>query len=215
MKFIAEKVFDTNNKDSLVSHYLIFKYKKKYWRNIFLNLGRTSPVPIATPRQKEFRYQSYEVFRSNSPKFTMRLINNEIERIKRDIFDNGSVISPQHVSDLYDYYLRIYKNNTRSIETRYEFLSFLSDKCIDVSELLDESNDINFFAGNLHEEWVSGALKNFKFTFLHSDKVDTISNSSLYTALMTKGYYLIYTFEAGAYGFYQPYFKGKCYFKKA
>ena len=64
----------------------------------------------------------------------------EINRIKKDIFDNGGAISPQHMSDLYDYYLRIYKNNTR-----YEFLSFLSDKGIDVSELLDENDDINFF----------------------------------------------------------------------
>ena len=34
IKSIANKVFDINNTDSVVSHYLIFKYQKKYCRNI-------------------------------------------------------------------------------------------------------------------------------------------------------------------------------------
>ena len=46
MKSIADKVFDLKNKDSVVSHYLAFKYKKKFCRNIFINLGKTTPVFI-------------------------------------------------------------------------------------------------------------------------------------------------------------------------
>ena len=59
MRSIAEKVFDIKNENSVISHYLAFKYKKKNCRNIFINLGRTYPVPIANQIDfKEFIYYS-------------------------------------------------------------------------------------------------------------------------------------------------------------
>ena len=59
MRSIAEKVFDIKNENSVISHYLAFKYKKKNCRNIFINLGRTDPVPIANQIDfKEFQYES-------------------------------------------------------------------------------------------------------------------------------------------------------------
>ena len=200
IKFIADKVFDVNSTDSVISHYLIFKYKKQNWRNIFLYLGKTNPVPINQIRQKDYYYRSYDKSSSNlyDIKYTIRLINNEIKKILQDTFANEGAITPQQMSEIYDYYLNTYKNNTR-----FGFLSFLSDKGIDVSKLFDEGNEINFFVGNCYGESGEKASMNYKCPFLHSDKVGTNSKS----ALMTKGSYLVYSFETGHSGF-TPYVRG-------
>ena len=200
IKFIADKVFDVNSTDSVISHYLIFKYKKKNWRNMFIYLGKTNPVPINQIRQKDYYYRSYDKSSSNlyDIKYTIGLINNEIKKILQDTFANEGAITPQQMSEIYDYYLNTYKNNTR-----FGFLSFLSDKGIDVSKLFDEGNEINFFVGNCYVESGEKASVNCKCPFLHSDKVGTNSKS----ALMTKGSYLVYSFETGHSGF-TPYVRG-------
>ena len=77
IKSIADIVFDIKNKDSAFSHYLAFKYKKKFCRNIFIYLGRITTVPIANYINiKEFSYRSFNTF----PK-----IYDEISRLKSDV----------------------------------------------------------------------------------------------------------------------------------
>ena len=61
IKYIADKIYDIKNKDSVVSHYLAFKYKKKFCRNIFINLGHTDPVPIAN-QINIFSYKYYKAY---------------------------------------------------------------------------------------------------------------------------------------------------------
>ena len=58
IKFISDKVFNISNKDSVISHYGVFIYKKKYQRNIFVNFGKISPIPIADSLGNEILYYS-------------------------------------------------------------------------------------------------------------------------------------------------------------
>ena len=163
MRSIAEKVFDIKNESSVISHYLAFKYKKKNCRNIFINLGRTDPVPIANQIDfKEFQYQSivasYKVDKSGLcisrceigyDQYLIDLQRIDNERIRICIEANQFLVSNQtgvgyrQMYDLYEHFLEKYKNNTR-----FEFLSFLLDKGINVSELFDEGNELNFFVHN-------------------------------------------------------------------
>ena len=72
----------------------------------------------------------------------------------------------------YDYFLKTYKNNTR-----FEFFRFLLDKGIDVNELMNENNEINFFIHNFNKNWDCGYSVNddepnegyYYFNLLHSD----------------------------------------------
>ena len=164
MRSIAEKVFDIKNESSVISHYLAFKYKKKNCRNIFINLGRTDPVPIANQIDfKEFQYQDivalYYVdycceFCVSKCKLgyddyliDLQRIDNERVRIcieaNQFLVSNQTGVGYRQMYDLYEHFLKKYKNNTR-----FEFLSFLLDKGINVSELFDEGNELNFFVHN-------------------------------------------------------------------
>ena len=163
MRSIAEKVFDIKNESSVISHYLAFKYKKKNCRNIFINLGRTDPVPIANQIDfKEFQYQSivasYKVDKSGLcisrceigyDQYLIDLQRIDDERVRICVEANQFLVSNQtgvgyrQMYDLYEHFLEKYKNNTR-----FEFLSFLLDKGINVSELFDEGNELNFFVHN-------------------------------------------------------------------
>ena len=180
IKSIADKVFDIKNKDSVVSHYLVFKYKKINCRNIFINLGRIA-VPIANQIDtKEFVYQYFEAeyYRVQTKQFHEQLkkIDNEIYRFTSDVKKfldiNQAAIVHHQMYDLYDYFLKTYKNNTR-----FEFLSFLLDKGIDVSDLLDERNEINFFVYNFRDNMDDGYLidkgdyrnQYYDFCLLHSE----------------------------------------------
>lgn len=163
MRSIAEKVFDIKNENSVISHYLAFKYKKKNCRNIFINLGRTDPVPIANQIDfKEFQYQSiiasYKEDHSglcisrceigyDQYKIDLQRIDDERVRIcveaNQFLVSNQTGVGYRQMYDLYEHFLEKYKNNTR-----FEFLSFLLDKGINVSELFDEGNELNFFVHN-------------------------------------------------------------------
>ena len=159
MRSIAEKVFDIKNESSVISHYLAFKYKKKNCRNIFINLGRTDPVPIANQIDfKEFQYESIEAYYiihnaeygvDGYDDYLIDLQNIDNERVRICIEANQFLVSNQtgvgyrQMYDLYEHFLEKYKNNTR-----FEFLSFLLDKGINVSELFDEGNELNFFVHN-------------------------------------------------------------------
>ena len=74
--------------------------------------------------------------------------------------------------DLFDCFLKTYKNNTR-----FEFFRFLLDKGIDVNELMEENNEINFFIHNFNKNWDCGYSVNddepnegyYYFNLLHSD----------------------------------------------
>ena len=83
--------------------------------------------------------------------------------------------------ELYDYFLKTYKNNTR-----FEFLSFLLDKGIDVNELFDERYEINFFVHNYIDNLDNGyytkeysdppfAKDSFYF-LLHSEGIKDLTN---------------------------------------
>ena len=163
MRSIAEKVFNIKNESSVISHYLAFKYKKKNCRNIFINLGRTDPVPIANQIDfKEFQYQSiiasYKEDTSglcisrceigyDQYKIDLQRIDDERVRIcvetNQFLVSNQTGVGYRQMYDLYEHFLKKYKNNTR-----FEFLSFLLDKGINVSELFDEGNELNFFVHN-------------------------------------------------------------------
>ena len=186
IKSIADKVFDIKNKDSVVSHYLAFKYKKLNCRNIFINLGRTSPVPIANQINiKEFEYKTITAayYRRYGPNkyynADMKKMDDEILRFKSDVEDfldpNQAAIVHHEMYDLYAYFLETYKNNTR-----FEFLSFLLDKDIDVNELLDERYEMNFFIHNYRDGLDTGYLidkgdihnQYYDFNLLHSGNKD-------------------------------------------
>ena len=166
MKSIADQVFDIKNKDSVVSHYLAFKYKKKFCRNIFINLGKTTPVTIANQIDtKEFSYTFYEAYREDDPYGScddcegyydnLVKIEREMLKLEKDVFDfnnpNITAILPLQMNEFYDYFLNTYKNNTR-----FEFLRFLLDKGIDVNELFDERYEMNFFVHNFRDNIDSG-----------------------------------------------------------
>ena len=193
MKSIADKVFDLKNKDSVVSHYLAFKYKKKFCRNIFINLGKTTPVPISNRIDiKEFSYTYYNascdlnlhetVIQYNE---VLRKIKSETQKLEDDVNDflnpNITAISARQMYELYDYFLKTYKNNTR-----FEFLRFLLDKGIDVNELFDETYEMNFFVHDFKDNIDLGYKKVsyneifddwYYFNLLHSDGIQNLTNN--------------------------------------
>ena len=196
MKSIADQVFDIKNKDSVVSHYLAFKYKKKFCRNIFINLGKTTPVTIANQIDtKEFSYTFYEAYREDDPYGNcddcegyydnLVKIEREMLKLEKDVFDfnnpNITAILPLQMNEFYDYFLNTYKNNTR-----FEFLRFLLDKGIDVNELFDERYEMNFFVNLGYRIDLVGDKDQSKcyFNLLHSDGINN--------SIITRDWFLIY-----------------------
>ena len=201
MRSIAEKVFDIKNESSVISHYLAFKYKKKNCRNIFINLGRTDPVPIANQIDfKEFQYQSiiasYYVDHSglcystctvgyDQYKIDLQRIDDERVRIcveaNQFLVSNQTGVGYRQMYDLYEHFLEKYKNNTR-----FEFLSFLLDKGINVSELFDEGNELNFFVHNYIDNEDNGYYTTYNsdppfnsdsfFCLLHSEGIKGLAS---------------------------------------
>ena len=196
MKSIADQVFDIKNKDSVVSHYLAFKYKKKFCRNIFINLGKTTPVTIANQIDtKEFSYTFYEAYREDDPYGScddcegyydnLVKIEREMLKLQKDVIDfnnpNITAILPLQMNEFYDYFLNTYKNNTR-----FEFLRFLLDKGIDVNELFDERYEMNFFVNLGYRIDLVGDKDQSKcyFNLLHSDGINN--------SIITRDLFLIY-----------------------
>ena len=195
MRSIAEKVFNIKNESSVISHYLAFKYKKKNCRNIFINLGRTDPVPIANQIDfKEFQYESiiasYYVDHSglcystctvgyDQYKIDLQRIDDERVRIcveaNQFLVSNQTGVGYRQMYDLYEHFLEKYKNNTR-----FEFLSFLLDKGINVSELFDEGNELNFFVHNYIDN-----VDNGYYTTYYSDP--PFNSDSFFCLLHSEG----------------------------
>ena len=83
--------------------------------------------------------------------------------------------------DLYEHFLKKYKNNTR-----FEFLSFLLDKGINVSELFDEGNELNFFVHNYIDNEDNGYYTTYNsdppynsdsfFCLLHSEGIKDLTH---------------------------------------
>ena len=94
---------------------------------------------------------------------------------------NQTAVVHRQMYELYDYFLKTYKNITR-----FEFLSFLLDKGIDVNELFDERYEINFFVHNYIDNLDNGyytkdysdppfAKDSFYF-LLHSEGIKDLTN---------------------------------------
>ena len=99
---------------------------------------------------------------------------------------NITAIVHRQMSELYEYFLETYKNNTR-----FEFLSFLLDKGIDANELFDERYEINFFVHNFRDNLSTGYLVDegnphdccYDFNLLHSDGIQDLTHNK---AIMVK-----------------------------
>ena len=178
-------------------------------------MGQTSVTVANQIRQKEFVTHSYNAdygyshWDWNKYQSTVRAVNTELANLDKDIktFNNQAAITARQMSELYDYFLNTYKNNTR-----FAFLSFFLDKGINTSELMDERYEINFFQANFFFPILFG---NYFILLLHSDKVDTISDSSLYNgnAEIEKNIYIMFSYQEGiiyhSYGAKEYYIKSK------
>ena len=128
-------------------------------------------------------------------------IDNEIQRFYSDVnqFLNPNITAIVHrqMSELYEYFLETYKNNTR-----FEFLSFLLDKGIDANELFDERYEINFFVHNFRDNLSTGYLVDegnphdccYDFNLLHSDGIQDLTHNK---AIMVKYYIAMYVKWSG------------------
>ena len=110
-------------------------------------------------------------------------IDNEIQRFYSDVNQflnpNINAIVHRQMSELYEYFLETYKNNTR-----FEFLRFLLDKGIDVNELFDERYEMNFFVNLGYRIDGDEDESQCYFNLLHSDGINN--------SIITRDWFLIY-----------------------
>ena len=112
-------------------------------------------------------------------------IDNEMVRICNEanqfLVSNQTGVGYRQMYDLYEHFLKKYKNNTR-----FEFLSFLLDKGINVSELFDEGNELNFFVYNYIDNVDNGYYTTYNseppfnsdyyFCLLHSEGIQNLTH---------------------------------------
>ena len=167
IKFISDKVFNISNKDSVISHYGVFIYKKKYQRNIFVNFGKISPIPIDDRLEKEMiDYNRYEGPRNRKGytfeyiKAYSRMLDYIIEVYKLvEGTLRRNVLTHKQMEELFNYYNSPINDKYR--KKNYGFISFIHDKNIDSKNLLEqELNSTGYISfplptnmNNEYNEW--------------------------------------------------------------
>ena len=169
IKFISDKVFNISNKDSVISHYGVFIYKKKYQRNIFVNFGKISPIPIADSLGNEILYYSRyrgpqnrkgDLFGYAPALKHMLDYTKEVYRYVEGIL-RKNVLTHKQMEELFNYYNSPINDNYR--KKNYGFISFIHDKNIDSKNLLEKQlNSYGYISfplpSNKNNEWSAVAL---------------------------------------------------------
>ena len=169
IKFISDKVFNISNKDSVISHYGVFIYKKKYQRNIFVNFGKISPIPIADSLGNEILYYSRyrgpqnrkgDLFGYAPALKHMLDYTKEVYRYVEGIL-RKNVLTHKQMEELFNYYNSPINDNYR--KKNYGFISFIHDKNIDSKNLLEKQlNSYGYISfplpNNKNNEWSAVAL---------------------------------------------------------
>lgn len=167
IKFISDKVFNISNKDSVISHYGVFIYKKKYQRNIFVNFGKISPIPIDDRLEKEMiEYNRYEgprnrkdySFERMQAYFRMLEYIKEVYKLVEGTL-RRNVLTHKQMEELFNYYNSPINDKYR--KKNYGFISFIHDKNIDSKNLLEqELNSTGYISfplptnmNNEYNEW--------------------------------------------------------------
>lgn len=166
IKFISDKVFNISNKDSVISHYGVFIYKKKYQRNIFVNFGKISPIPIADSLGNELIYHSRYIGPQNRRgDVYASAFKNMLEYIK-EVCKNvegrlrKNVLTHKQMEELFNHYNSLINDNYR--KKNYGFISFIHDKNIDSKNLLEKQlNSTGYISfplpNNINNEWSATA----------------------------------------------------------
>ena len=164
IKFISDKVFNISNKDSVISHYGVFIYKKKYQRNIFVNFNKISPIPIADRLEKEMinydRYKGPQNRKGNPLGYSQAYIRilqymKEVDiRVEETLRRN--VLTHKQMEELFNHYNSPINDKYR--KKNYGFISFIHDKNIDSENLLEqELNSTGYISfplpTNINNEW--------------------------------------------------------------
>lgn len=168
IKFISDKVFNISNKDSVISHYGVFIYKKKYQRNIFVNFGKISPIPIADSLGNELIYHRRYIGPQNRRGDVYAYLpayKNMLEYIK-EVCKNvegrlrKNVLTHKQMEELFNHYNSLINDNYR--KKNYGFISFIHDKNIDSKNLLEKQlNSTGYISfplpNNINNEWSATA----------------------------------------------------------
>ena len=151
----------------MISHYGVFIYKKKYQRNIFVNFGKISPIPIDDRLEKEMiDYNRYEGPRNRKGytfeyiKAYSRMLDYIIEVYKLvEGTLRRNVLTHKQMEELFNYYNSPINDKYR--KKNYGFISFIHDKNIDSKNLLEqELNSTGYISfplptnmNNEYNEW--------------------------------------------------------------
>lgn len=150
---IAKNVYDTENPNSVISHYSMYKYEKVNLRNLFINKGHGTPVPISSSIDSQlFSFKEYSTTRRQR---TSSGVDKYIESIKKNMADyaNSNAIPPSSMHDLADYYFSRYKDGS--------FYSFLKDMCgIDCGNLASDALFPIAHSGSSSAVWESRDHRN-------------------------------------------------------